>query len=123
MAGKDAEKIIEYLTNLIESYSQLNSEMQVTVDRLDELKNVLQKFLNYGAINNLISFAEETFNKIDWDSDDKEILFANRDYQIILVHLLNIFIANNSEANLADFNNKKEDFQRILNIIIGFRSE
>ena len=93
---------------------------------LDEIKNILDVNDNdvKMIINNLIDFAEKTYNQINQDSDDKEILFANRDYQIILVHLLNIFIANNSEANLAHFNNdKKEDFQRILNIIKGFRSE
>lgn len=122
MSERNIQEILTHLDKLSDSYSKLsNKGMQQTAQRYSELKSKIEQAINTSNFNTLIDFAIDIFNRIKWEDDDKETFIVNRDYRLELIHILNIFIADKSNANLVDFKNTKEEFKRIVNIIEGFR--
>ena len=125
MSEENIENILNHLTNLYKSYKKINDKgMQKTAERYEELTNHIKQSLKEPNMNGLIDFAVEIFNRIKWSEDDKkEISIINRDYRLVLIHILNIFIADKRNANLVDFENTQNKFQEIVNIIKGFRKQ
>lgn len=121
---KKVELTVCELEPIIKSYSEMsdigfNAKARIYSDFVE----ILKLYWCSEDVNQLIEYAINTYNLIDWENDEGVSGFKNQGYLIVIVYILNLFIAENRKANYADFSDKKKDFARVMNIIKSFKVE
>lgn len=114
------KKEIKLLMRLCDSYYNLKIPgIKAVANRYKEFEEELEKYNNTSDIRILKDYAQEIFNKIDWNNsdDNEEISVANRDYCNILVDLLNLF-EHNEINHVIGIEEEPERAQTIFNTIL-----